>query len=98
MSAFDQLESYLRSVERRLRWMSVTQGVAITAAAALVATVLLVMIVNGFAFSERSLLWARVGLFLSLALAIGFGLIMPLLRLNGRGAAKGAESKFPEFE
>ncbi|MCZ2146412.1 MAG: hypothetical protein LC126_01385 [Bryobacterales bacterium] len=63
MSAFDQLEGYLRSVERRLRMMALTQGAAITAVSALVATVLLVMIVNGYAFSERSLLWARFACF-----------------------------------
>ncbi|MBL8219711.1 MAG: hypothetical protein JNL62_10800, partial [Bryobacterales bacterium] len=98
MSAFDQLELYLRSIERRLRLMAITQGAAITAASALIATVLLVMIINGFAFSENSLTAARVVLFLALAFAIGFGIVMPLLRLNTRRAAKDAESRQPDFD
>lgn len=98
MNAFEQLESYLRSIERRLRMMALTRGAAITAASALVATVLLVMTINGYAFSERSLVWARFGLFLALAFAIGFGVIAPLLKLNTRRAARAAESESPDFQ
>lgn len=96
MSAFDQLDLYLRSIERRLKWMTFTQGAAITAASALIATVVLVMIINGLAFSDTSLVAARFVLFLALALAIGFGIVLPLLRLNARRAARGAETRHPE--
>lgn len=98
MNAFEQLESYLKALERRLRVMAVTRGAAVTAAAALIATVVLVMIINSFAFSDGIVSFGRVMLFLALALALGFGLILPLLRANSRRAAGGAETKFPEFE
>ncbi|MCP5111133.1 MAG: hypothetical protein GY953_09885, partial [bacterium] len=61
-------------------------------------TVALVMFTNAFAFSDGSLTVARVILFLALALAVGFGVVMPLLRLNRRTTARQAEEAFPEFE
>ena len=59
---------------------------------------MLVLIANSFAFSTTSLLASRTVLFLALALAFGAGLLIPLLRLNSRRAAREAEKKFPEFE
>ncbi|MCS7023548.1 MAG: DUF4175 domain-containing protein [Bryobacteraceae bacterium] len=97
MSAFDQLELYLRRIENRLRILALTRGLAIAAAAALVATVLLVMLANGFAFSEGSLQVSRFLLFLAIAFAVSFGIVTPLLRLNARRAARRAEGKYPEF-
>jgi hypothetical protein len=44
------------------------------------------------------MLASRTVLFLALALALGGGLLLPLLRLNSRRAAREAEQKFPEFE
>src|SRR5207249_4736765 len=44
------------------------------------------------------LLASRTALFLALALALGAGLLVPLLRLNRRRAAREVENKFPEFE
>ena len=41
---------------------------------------------------------ARVVLFLALAAAVGFALVMPLLHLNRRSAAGRAETSFPEFQ
>jgi len=90
MNAIDQLNAYLHGIERRLRLMALSRGAAITAVCALLVTVLLVLITNSFAFSPTSLLWARILLFLSLAVAIVFGLVMPLLRMNRRSAASAA--------
>ncbi|HLJ47552.1 MAG TPA: hypothetical protein VKU01_16165 [Bryobacteraceae bacterium] len=98
MNALDQLNSYLRSIESRLRLFAVSRGAAIITVAALVTTVLLVFIINQYAFSERSLLIARGVLFLSLAVALSFGLVIPLFRLSRRHAAKRAEAQFPEFK
>src|SRR4029450_7472846 len=75
-----------------------TRGAAIAAGAALVSTIVLVLIANSFAFSSSSLLASRTVLFLALAWGLGCGLLIPLLRLNARRAAKEAERKFPEFE
>src|SRR5262249_47794053 len=66
--------------------------------AALISTVILVLIANSFAFSSSSLLASRTALFLALALALGGGLLLPLLKLNRRRAAREAENRFPEFE
>ena len=98
MNTREQLNQYLRGLETRLRWMTVSKGVAIAAGVALGATVALVLITNALAFSTTSMTLARVILFLSLALALGLALVLPLLRLNGRRAAGRAESEFPEFE
>ncbi len=98
MNPLDRLSEYLRSIEKRLRVLAWTRGAAIAAGAALIATVILVLIANSYAFSSNSLLASRTVLFLALALALGGGLLLPLLRLNRRRAAREAENKFPEFE
>ena len=97
MNPLEQVNNYLHSLERRLRWGAFTKGAAVTAVAALIATVLLVLYTNAYAFSDISLRIARVLLVISLALAIGFGLLLPLLSLNRRRAARRAESAMPEF-
>ncbi|MGA2741582.1 MAG: hypothetical protein ABSG65_29620 [Bryobacteraceae bacterium] len=98
MNPLTGLTDYLRRVERRLRLQAFTKGAAITAAAALVFTVLAVLLANAFAFSNPSVASARVLLFVALALALGIGLVVPVLRLNRRNAARETERKFPEFQ
>ncbi len=98
MNAVEQLNSYLRRLERRLRLKAVSKGVAVLGAVALAATVALVLVTNEFAFSSGSVSVARVVLFLAVAFAIAFGLLIPLLRTDGRKAARRAEEAFPEFE
>ena len=41
---------------------------------------------------------ARVVLFVALAAAVGFALVIPLMHLNRRKAAGRAETSFPEFQ
>ena len=98
MNTRDQLNHYLRDLEKRLRWLTVSKGAAILCGVALGATIALVVIANYFAFSSSSLTFARSALFLSLAAAIGFALVLPLLALNRRGTAGKAENSFPEFK
>jgi hypothetical protein len=98
MSPLDQLNAYLQRLESRLRLMAFSKGTSAVAVSALAITVLLVWIINHYAFSPASLLWARILLFLSIGTAISFGLVIPLLRLNRRHAARSAERKFPEFQ
>src|SRR5258708_7537505 len=88
MNPLDRLSEYLRSIEKRLRVLTWTRGAAIAAGAALISTVVLVMIANSYAFSSSSLLASRTALFLALALALGAGLLVPLLRLNRRRPAR----------
>ena len=51
MNSPTSLTDYLHRVERRLRVLAFTRGAAITAAAALIFTVLAVLLANAFAFS-----------------------------------------------
>ena len=78
--------------------MTVSKGAAVVAGVALGATLALVLITNGTAFSETSMTWARVALFLALGLALGYALVIPLTRLNRKRAATSAEKVFPQFE
>ena len=98
MNTRDQLNHYLRGLETRLRWLTVSKGVAIALGVALAATLAMVWFTNALAFSDTSITIARVVLFLALAAALGFALILPLLRLNQKGAANRAESTFPELD
>ena len=61
-------------------------------------TVLLVWIINRYAFSSASVLVARILLFISVATAVAFGLVIPILNLNRRNAARRAERTFPDFQ
>jgi len=98
MNTRDQLNQYLRGLETRLRWLTVSKGVAIAFLVALVATLAMVWFTNALAFSSTSITIARVVLFLALAAALGFALVLPLLRLNQKRTANRAESTFPEFD
>jgi len=98
MNALDQLNSYLRNIEKRLRLFAVSRGAAIITVVALLVTLILVFITNRYAFSEGSLIAARFVLFLALGVAVCYGLVIPLLRLGRRNAARRAEQRFPEFK
>ncbi|HXI42805.1 MAG TPA: hypothetical protein VNH83_22675 [Bryobacteraceae bacterium] len=98
MNPLNGLAEYLQRIERRLRMLAVSRGVALAAGAALAFTVLGAMLANSFAFSAGSVFSARLVLFLALAGALGAGLIVPLLRLNRRKAAREAEQHCPRFE
>ncbi len=98
MNTREQLNRYLGVLEARLRWMTISKGIAAAVGVALGATVALVLITNAFAFSETSLLWARIALFLTLGAALAYALILPLLHLNQKRAATRAEIVFPQFE
>jgi hypothetical protein len=94
----DQLNSYIKQLEKRLRLGALLRGAAILTSVALVATVLLVLITNALAFSRWSITSARVVLLFALALAVSFGVALPLSALSRRRAARKAEAMFPEFQ
>src|SRR5215469_2561703 len=98
MKPLDRLSEYLGAVERRLRLLVLSRGAAVIAAAALGLTVGAVLMANHYAFSNPSVITARVLLFLGLACAIAAAMVVPLVRLNRRKAARAAESKYPQFE
>src|ERR1700722_19809130 len=98
MSKRDQLDSYLKQVEKRLRLDTLLRGAAILTSVALAATTILVLITNALAFSHGSLAGARVVLFAALIGALGLGLALPLYTLNRLRAARRAEDAFPPFQ
>lgn len=98
MSARNELNSYVGQLERRLRLATLLRGAAIFTSAALVATLLLVLIANAFAFSGWSVGSARFVLLLALAAAAAFGIAFPLWRLSRKRAADDAEKVFPQFQ
>ena len=98
MSKRDQLDVYLKQVEKRLRLDTLLRGAAILTSVALGTTVVLVLVTNALAFSQGSLTGARVVLFLTIAIAVGLGLALPLYALNRRRAARRLEAAFPQFQ
>ncbi len=97
MSPLELLNVYLGRLESRFRLATWARGAAAVAAAALAATLAVVLATNWYAFSERSLTGGRIALVLSIAFAAGFGLVLPLLKLSRRRAARATEEKVPEF-
>jgi len=98
MKSLDRLSDYLGAIERRLRYLALSRGAAVTALAALALTVLAVLVAKSFHFSDGSVLGARLFLFLGVALAIAAALVVPVIRLNRRNAARKAEVRYPQFE
>src|SRR5690242_1648979 len=98
MKPLDRLSEYLGAIERRLRLVALTRGAAVTAVAALTLTIVAVIVANKFAFSNGSVIGARLFLFLGLAFALAAALIGPVIRLNRRRAAREVERKYPQFE
>src|SRR5689334_9131614 len=98
MKPLDRLSEYLGAIEKRLSLIALTRGIAVTAGMALALTVIAVLVINQFAFSHGSVVGARVFLFLGIALAIGLALVIPVIRLNRRNAARRAEAMHPLFE
>src|ERR1700683_2272535 len=98
MKPLDRLSEYLGAVERRMRLLAVTRGAAVTAAAAPPLTGLAVLMANHYSSSNGSVIGARLLLFIGLALALAAALIVPVIRLNRRNAARAAELRYPQFE
>jgi hypothetical protein len=98
MSAREQLNSYIRQVERRLRLGTAARGAATLTFAALVTTIILVLVANAFGFSETSVASTRVILILALLTALVYAIALPLLFLDRQSAATKAEDAFPKFK
>jgi hypothetical protein len=98
MSQRDELNLYIRRVQQRLRLDAGLRGAAVVACVALVATIVLTLILNAYAFPEGGLAPARLALLAVLIAAICFGVAWPLWRLTWRRSVGQAEAKFPEFQ
>ncbi len=98
MSNREQLNRYLGRIEQRLRAGAWSSGIALTTVVLAGATILLVLLIDRFAFSAPSVTGARLLLFLSLAATAILALVIPLRRLNRRFAASRVEGKCPDFQ
>ncbi len=98
MSKRDELNSYIGQLQQRLRVGAALRGAAILAGTALVTTVVLVLILNAFAFSRVSVGSARAVLILGLILVVGFFLAIPLSRLSRRNVVGKVENLYPQFQ
>jgi hypothetical protein len=98
MSRREQLNLYIGQVQQRLRLDAGVRGAAVVAAVALVATILLTLLLNAYAFPEHGLTPARLVLLAAVVAAAGFGLALPWLRLNRRRSIHHAEAAFPELD
>ncbi len=98
MTALEQLNGYVRQVERRLRLFAASRGFAFVAGLALGLTLLLVAICNRFQFAQSIVLPLRILLMLATASAVSFGLALPVWKLTRKRAAHIAEQSIPEFQ
>jgi hypothetical protein len=98
MSRREQLNQYIERVQRRLRVDASVRGAAVIAVAALLATVVLTLILNAYAFPERGLTPARIVLFAVIAVVVCAALAWPLWRITRRRSVGRAEAVFPEFQ
>jgi hypothetical protein len=98
MSKRDELNSYIARLQHRLRLGAWLRGAAICAGTALIATVLLVLLLNRFAFPTHGLTGARLALILALAAVAAFGMALPLIRLTRANAVREAEAAHPDFQ
>ena len=98
MSYQGKLNSYIERVQQRLRLGASVRGAAMLTAAALITTVVLVVILNAFGFPKHGLPGARAALIALLAVTALVGLALPLLRLNRTRSIETAETAHPEFK
>jgi hypothetical protein len=98
MSRREQLNLYIGQVQQRLRLDASVRGAALVAAVALVATVLLTLVLNAYAFPEHGIRPARLVLLAAVVGAAAFGLALPWLRLNRNRSIHLAEAAFPELD
>ncbi len=98
MTALEQLNGYVRQVERRLRLFAASRGFAFVAGVALGLTLLLVAICNRFQFAQSIVLPLRILLLLAVASIVSFGLAIPLWKVTRKRAAHIAEQSIPKFQ
>ena len=98
MSHIGELHAYIARLQQRLRLGAWLRGAAIFAGTALAVTLVLVLLLNYFAFPARGVTVGRVLMVAALAAAAGFGLALPVLRLTRAYAVRHAERSHPDLE
>lgn len=98
MSKQTELNSYISRLLGRLRLHTWVFGTAVLTFTALATTIILVLILNHYAFPATGVRGARLGLLFSLAVVATIGIVWPLIRLTTARAVRKAEAIYPEFE
>jgi hypothetical protein len=98
MTNSSQLNSYIARLQQRLRLGAWLRGAAIFTGSALAVSVVLVLILNHFAFPSHGVTLARIFLIAALAAAATLGIALPLARLSRARAVRQVESAAPELE
>ena len=98
MSRQSELNLYIGRLQQRLRLGAWARGAAVLMATALFTTLVLVLILNAYAFPVRGLTGARVALLVVLGLTGAFALAVPVVRLTRRKSVAMAETARPELE
>jgi hypothetical protein len=93
-----ELNSYIANLHQRLRLHAWLRGAAIFTGTALAVTIVLVLILNQFAFPDRGMVVARLSIFVALGIAAALGLALPLMKLTHAHAVHAAETATPELE
>jgi hypothetical protein len=98
MSKQSELSSYISQLSGRLRLHAWLTGCALLLLSALTTTIVLVLILNHFAFPSAGIRGARLVLFLALVTAAALGILLPLLRLTSDRVVRKVEASYPGFE
>jgi hypothetical protein len=98
MSNHSELSSYIAKLQKRLRLGAWLRGAAIFAGTALIVTVLLVLLLNRFAFPAHGVTAARLTIFVALAAVAVFGIAVPLARVTREWVVRNAEAANPALE
>ncbi len=98
MSNHSELNSYIEQLQKRLRLGAWLRGMAIFTGTALVVTVVLVLVLNRFAFPAHGVTAARLAIFVALAVAAVFGIAVPLIRATRQWAVRNAEAANPALD
>ncbi|MEG9433048.1 hypothetical protein [Terriglobus sp. ADX1] len=98
MSYQGELRSYIARIRQRLQLHAGVRGVAIFLATALMMTLVLVLLLNHYAFPHAGTVQARVVLLVVLVVAACAGIAWPLWRMTASRAIAHVETVHPELE
>ena len=98
MSNHSELSSYIAKLQKRLRLGAWLRGAAIFAGTALIVTVLLVLLLNRFAFPAHGVTAGRLTIFIVLTAVAVFGIAVPLVRVTREWTVRNAEAANPALE
>jgi hypothetical protein len=98
MSSSSELHSYVARLQQRLRLDTGLRGAAIFTGTGLTVTLVLVFVLNHFAFPARGVIIARLAIALALEAVAAFGIAVPLVRLTRIRAVERAEVAQPNLQ